>query len=426
MIANNRKYHVMHIVDSLEVGGMENGVVNLANNINKELFTFSICCLSHPGTLSKRIKDENIEVISLSWRGGFSPSLFFKLARVFREQKVDIIHTHGWLTLVYSVVASRIARTPVLINGEHGIFYLDKLRRKIAYKFISLLVDRYIVVSYSLENELANILNIGKDKIITIPNGVDLIKFSTLRHEEVAALRLELGIPASSLVIGTLGRLEPQKNVEMLIRVFANICRDDENLHCVLIGDGYLRENLENLTLQLGVSSKVHFVGRVDNPHQMISMLDLFVSASFLEGMSNAILEAMACGKPIVATTVGDNDKLIEMDGNGFLVPFEQSQSLEKAIIIAMECRKPIATNDVSDNVQHGAMMLKGFSETARQSLELEKAIKNLLSNREMRQRFGERSRLIVEEKYDIQKMILRYQEIYLQIIAKKRSAYDL
>ena len=400
-----KKLHVMHVVDSLETGGMENGIVNLANLINKECFTFSICCLSHPGKLSKRISDDSVSVVALGWSRGFQFDLFMKLAKIFKEQRVDIIHAHGWQTLIYSAVASLISGVPVLINGEHGTFRLEKFRRRFAYKIISYIVDRYVTVSFSLEKELAKILSARRAKCVTIPNGVDLHKFSHLSEKDAERIKSELLIPPTSSIIGSVGRLEPQKNIEELLHVFSNLCRDNENLHCVLIGEGFLKESLEKLASQLGVRKKVHFVGRVDNPHQLISILDLFVSTSFLEGMSNVILEAMACGKPIVATDAGDNDKLIDVGRNGFVVVAKNSIALEKAIRLLPDT--PIYYRD---NLYDRQIF--------------EKFIKLLLADKAMRKRFGERSRAIVEEKFDVMKMINRYEEIYIETIAIKRGIF--
>ena len=380
---SSKKYHVMHVVDSLEVGGMENGVVNIANHIDKEQFRISVCCLSHPGRLSTRIKDGDIAIISLGWSGGFSLKLIFELARVFNKQNVDIIHTHGWQTLIYCSVASLLSGVPVLINGEHGRFHLEKLRRRVAYKIISTMVDKYVTVSKSLENKLVMILPAASRKVVTIPNGVDLLKFVPQTKDAAESIKSGLGLPATSLVIGHVGRLEPVKNHQMLLNAFASLCREFENLHCVLIGDGILRSSLENLVKQLGVSDRVHFIGRVENPHQLMPIFDVFVSTSLNEGMSNVILEAMACGKPIVATDVGDNGKLVEASGNGFLVQVEDSTLLESSI-------------------------------------------KLLLTDKDLNQRFGVRSRNLVEEKFGIMNMVSSYQETYLEAIVKKRGPHDL
>lgn len=377
------KYHVMHIVESLEVGGMENGIVNLANHIDKKRFKFSICCLSHPGCLSERLDDDSIEVISLNWRGGFSPRLFFELARVFKKRNVDIVHTHGWLTLIYGSIASIFSGGLSLINGEHGTFHLDNRRRRIAYRVISKCVQRYVAVSYSLENKLEKILNFCKKKITCIPNGVDVRKFAPLCGEELAAIKSRFGVPNSAFIIGSVGRLEPVKNYEMLLNVFANLSRADTGIYCVLIGDGSLRESLESLAAQLGITEKVRFTGKVGDPHQVMTILDLFVSTSFSEGMSNTIIEAMACGIPIIATDVGDSGRLVEEGGNGFIVKSEDSFALINAI-------------------------------------------KLLVSDNEMHKSFGKRSRVIAENEYDIMKMVSRYQEMYIQSIMNKRVIYDL
>ena len=369
----------MHVVDSLEFGGMENGVVNIANYIDKDKFKFSICCLSHPGKLSGRIKDDDVSIISLGLSGGFRPKLFFQLANIFYKQKVDVVHTHGWQTLIYSSIAAFIARVPVLINGEHGKFHLDEPRRRVAYKIISKMVDRYITVSHSLKLELMSLLDGDKDRITIIPNGVDLKKFSSLSADEVSKCKSKLGIPINALVIGSVGRLEPVKNYQMLLSAFANLSRDEAFLHCVLIGDGILRRDLENLAFQLGVSEKVHFTGIIDNPHNIVPIFDVFVMTSINEGMSNAILEGMACGKAIVATDVGDNGKLVEDGVNGFLVKSMDAPALESSI-------------------------------------------KLLLTDKGLRQSAGNRSRSIVAEQFDIKKMVTSYQDNYLQAIIEIRG----
>jgi glycosyltransferase involved in cell wall biosynthesis len=165
----------------------------------------------------------------------------------------------------------------------------------------------------------------------------------------------------------------------MLLRVFAKLSKDNVDIHCILIGDGSLKAKLEELALQLEVNGRIHFTGKVDNPNRLMSILDLFVSTSFSEGMSNTILEAMACGKPIVATDVGDSGKLVDDGHNGFLVQSEDSIGLEKAIRL-------------------------------------------ILVDKNMLKKCGENSRKIAEQKFDITKMVDRYQDIYFQSIADKRG----
>jgi sugar transferase (PEP-CTERM/EpsH1 system associated) len=371
------KHHVMHLVESLEVGGMENGVVNLANLIDKERFKLSVCCLSHPGSLSQKLDPAEVAVFSLNWKGGVSPALFFQLARHFRDAEVQVVHTHGWLTLLYGSVAALLARVPVLINGEHGTFHLDNFRRRATYRALSFLVHRYVAVSFSLEQKLRRIIAHGRERILCIPNGVDVQRFSPRSEAEVAALRSSLGLPAGALVIGSVGRLEPVKNYQMLLRVFARLSLEEATLQCVLVGDGSLREALAGLARELGVADRVHFTGKVDQPHQAMHLLDLFVSSSLSEGMSNTILEAMACGMPVVATEVGDSGHLVREGETGFLVPSEDAPGLEHAI-------------------------------------------KKVLSNAVLRREMGTRARASAVESYGISRMIDRYQELYFKSISEK------
>jgi len=371
MKTGKRTYHVVHVVQSLDVGGMENGIVNLASLIDKDRFSVSICCLSHAGSLAERIKDDRVDIFCMNWESGFTPQLFVTMAREFRARNVDIVHTHGWLSFIYGSVACKLAGISALINGEHGTFNLESTRRKIAYKLLCNVTDKFLTVSYSLKEELKKNLRIPEGKIITIPNGVDSDRFLPGCPAEIADIKSQIGIPATAQVIGTVGRLEHVKNHEMLLRAFCELSYEFPCLHCLLVGDGSLRCSLEKLARELGIQERVHFLGSMDNPQDLIPVFDVFALTSFSEGMSNTILEAMSCAKAIVASDVGGNTELVNDGYNG--------------IIIA------------SGNAE-----------------ELRNALRTLLKEEVKRNLFGENSRKIIDKKYNISTMISGYEKVYV------------
>jgi len=378
-VRDHKKHHVVHLVESLEVGGMENGVVNLVSRMDRERFAVSICCLSHPGALAAKLEGSDIPLFTLGWLSGFRPRIITALARELTLRKADVVHTHGWLTLVYGAFACKLAGVPALINGEHGTFHLDQPRRKLAYRLLSLLVTKFLTVSYSLRDQLVDVLHIPIGKIVTIPNGVDAGKFSPRSHAHIRQVKEKLGIPVAAQVIGSTGRLEPVKNYDMLLRAFARIRPEFPQLRCLLIGDGSRRRHLEQLASELGIAEAVIFLGKVNNPYDILPVLDVFVLTSFSEGMSNTILESMACAKPVVATDVGGNREMV-MDGrNGILVESGNVPQLAEALAVLLRDEGKIAL-------------------------------------------YGSNSRKIVEENYSISSMVSAYEAVYADILRAVRK----
>jgi len=376
MKTSSHKYHVVHVVQSLDVGGMENGIVNIANIINKDKFKLTICCLSHKGALANRIVDNGVSLICMDWKGGVDLNLFWSLAKIFRDIGADIVHTHGWLSFVYGAVASKLSGIKVLINGEHGTFNLDKTRRIIAYRLLSLFVSKFLTVSLSLKAELKKTLFIRDEKIVTIPNGVDAEKFRPRSSEEIQTVKRSIGIPVTAKVIGSVGRLEPVKNYEMLIQAFQELYKEFPRLYCIFIGEGSCRARLENLADSLGIKERVLFLGKMNEPQDALPVMDIFVLTSFSEGMSNTILEAMACSIPVVATNVGGNSEMVTKEINGYLVD--------------------------SGNI-----------------IQLCNCIRVLLTEDSRRLEYGANSRNIVKNEYELNKMVSKYENVYLELMGK-------
>ena len=368
----------MHVVESLEVGGMENGIVNIVNHIDNIRFDPFICCLSNAGELSNRITNKNVSIITLNWKGGFQPKLFFDLMELFRKEKIDIVHSHGWLTFLYSSIASKMARVPVLINGEHGNFHFEKPIRIFTYKTLAILVDKFLAVSLSLKEELHGLTNIALSRIKVIPNGVDLDKFSPGRPGELKMLKKEVGLPEDSIIIGAVGTLKPSKNQDVLLRVMAVLKDQFKDVYCVLVGDGPCRAKLGAQARTLGIKDRVFFTGYVDDVPIYLKIMDIIVLNSSSEGMSNAILEAMSCETAVVATDIGGNKELVEEGSNGYIIQPTDDAQVE--------------------------------------------AIKGLLLDHTKMNAFGEKSRKIVESKFSLHGMVNNYEIAYSECMQKKRG----
>lgn len=322
-----QKIKVMHLMLSLEIGGMENGVVNILRHIRKDIFKNYVCCLERIGALAERIKGCNVSINNMSKKPGFSLSLILKLAKLLRREKIDILHTHCWATLVYGFAAAKIARTPIVIHGEHGIFNLDYTRRRKLYTMIINNIDQILTVSESLKTEIISTIKISNSNVRSIINGVDTDKFSPGDSETI---KKKFGFQKTDIIIGSVGRLEKIKNYNALIKCIAMF--DEPSIKGLLIGDGPARSELEGLVKDLGIEDRFFFLGKRTDVNKGMLIFDVFVSSSLSEGLSNTILEAMASGIPVVATNVGGNPEIVYEGETGYLVNPNNLEAMKSAL----------------------------------------------------------------------------------------------
>lgn len=372
------KIKIMHIMQSLEIGGLENGVVNLVNNMNKELFELSICCIHEEGAFKKRIKN-NVKIICLHEGEGFKWLLPFKLAKLFKEEKPDIVHTHGWgQGSLYGIIGARLAMVPVVINGEHGSFFL-KPQQIYVQRILSSLCNTTLSVSESLKKEIVKKLCINAFKIIPIPNGVDTTIFTGNYNSSGLKRKIskESGIiiEENNFIVGNIGSLKPQKNQIFLLKALKKINEDKQisNIKVLFIGNGPYKKRLEQYVVNNALNNQVIFLGERNDISKLLSIIDVLVLTSIprCEGLSNVILEAMSSEVPVISTKSIGSIELI-MDGlNGFLVEHEDVQNLVNKLKLLV----------------YNPILLKKMGYNARQ---------------------------FVCEKYSIEKMISSYEKTYL------------
>lgn len=255
----------------------------------------------------------------------------FRMARIFRRLRPDIVHTRNW-TCIDAILGARLAGVPHVIHGEHGREAVDPtganhLRRRVR-RLLAPLVSQFVTVSRDLARWLVEDVGVPARKVRTIYNGVDTVRFKPGDRE---AARAALGIPSGWGVVGTVGRLDPVKDQAGLIRAFAALAPRRPCM-LVIVGDGPLRSELEDLRRQLGLEDRVRILGDRQDIPQILQALDCFVLPSIGEGISNAVLEAMATALPVVATRVGGNVELVEHDATGLLIEVRQPAALVRAL----------------------------------------------------------------------------------------------
>lgn len=332
---------VLHVLLSLEPGGLENGVVNVINRLDRDRFASSVCCLKHAGEFARRIEDPRVDIHELHWRGGNDPRLALRLAGLLRRTRPDIVHTRNAEPFFYGFAGAKLARAQALVHSEHGRKFDDRPARFAVQRWMSRHTDAIFAVSGQLKSDLVRHIGIPEAAVEVLHNGVDLSRFDTAARASASAparpreaLRREWGVPDGALVVGSVGRLVAVKNYALLLRAVASSGLD---LHLVLAGEGPERPALTALAASLGIASRVHLLGHSNDVDRVLGAFDVFVLPSFSEGMSNTLLEAMAAGVPPVASDVGGNGEIVRDGVDGRLFPSDDEPAL-RACLVAL-CR---------------------------------------------------------------------------------------
>lgn len=315
---------IAHVVHHFGTGGMENGMVNLINRLPQEHYRHAIICLAGHGEFKQRIQNPNVEFYDLGKRPGHDLSWYFKLYRLLRALRPDILHTRNLSTLEAQFVGA-LARVPKRVHGEHGrdVFDLEGKNRKynLLRKAARRAIHRYIAVSRDLAGWLQVTVGVPEARISQIYNGVDRDRF----HPRQAA-RPDLGRPeffaGATCVIGSIGRMAAVKDYPTLARAFIHLCEqsaDAAGLRLIIVGEGFARAECRALIDAAGLSAQVWLPGDRNDTPDWLRAFDVFVLPSLGEGISNTILEAMSTGLPVVGSRVGGTPELVKEGETGMM-----------------------------------------------------------------------------------------------------------
>lgn len=288
---------------------------------------------------------------------------FLDIGRIIKKISPEIVHTHSSKAGLLGRLAAKLARVPIVVHTPHGhVFfgYFGPFKTKIFIileRLVSRITDRIIALTNKEKEDYIKFKIANEDKFDVIYSGIELDKFKELSEDKKQNLIKELGIPEKSLIIGTVGRLVPVKGHEFLIKAAKYIISKYPEAFFVFTGDGPLEQNLKKQALELGINNNIIFLGWRSDVSKIISVYDIFVLPSLNEGMGRVLAEAMALGKPIVASNVGGIPDLVTHGKNGFLVPARNSEKLAKYIQILIEDKEKKEKMG-----QTGKEMVKNFS----------------------------------------------------------------
>jgi glycosyltransferase involved in cell wall biosynthesis len=310
---------IVQVVLSLGRGGLESLAVDLACALKQRGLRPVIVALDAGGPLEERLKDAGIDYAILGGRRLWDPGFHITFARLLRRLRATVVHTHMFAPLLHALPATRIARIKRLVHTEHSFEYLESRRDlQLALSIMSRLTDQFTVVGQRMQPFYLEAIGVAPEKFRVIVNGVDVAPRGG--QAERAAIRAELRLPQHAVVVGTAGRLAPEKNIELLLRASAVVLASGVPIHVVVLGEGECRAELEQLAVKLGIGDAVSFLGWRNDVKRVLGALDVYALTSHSEGLPIAVLEGMAAELPVISTVVGDMPFLVRDGETGFLI----------------------------------------------------------------------------------------------------------
>jgi L-malate glycosyltransferase len=366
-------FRVLQVVLSLNPGGTERLVLELVRRLHREI-PMGVCCLDDAGSWGEGLRAEGIDVVALGRSSGFRPALGRRVGEAAAAHRADIIHCHHYSPFVYASLARLWHRQSAVVFTEHG--RLSDSGPSAKRRLANSLLSRSQYAAYAVSAELRDhIIEEGfpRDRVGVIYNGIDIGPRPAAASRP--ALRKALGASDDTVVVGTVARLDPVKDLRRLIRALSLLPSDPATI-LAIIGDGPERQMLEDEVAALGLADRVRFLGQRDDAREWLAGCDVYVNSSISEGVSLTILEAMAACLPVVATAVGGTPEVLDSTC-ARLVPPRSEEALAGAIA-------------------------------------------ELAQNAKVRARLGHAGRVRVEERFTIDRMVNEYRNVYCGLASKR------
>lgn len=326
---------VLQVVDKFSIDGQSiHGVARLmswwTNVIDQEYFEMSILGLRAPSEAGRYIEKQGGQVF-YSDHSRLNPKSLLDIVKVARQTGADILHLHGYKSCTLGRIAGALLNTPVVLH-EHAAFPTIPAYQQVADWLLAVLNDRVVVNCESVAEFCVEQRSMDPENIEVIFNGIPLDKFRDVPRKAAEEVANELGIETAAPIVGTVARLDDQKGVRYLLRAVSSIKADVPGTKVLIIGDGNLREELEEEAERLGIAEDVIFTGERRDVPRFYKLMDVKVISSLYEGTTLTVFEAMAAGTPVVATTVDGVEEVIEDGSTGILIPPRDPQSIAEAV----------------------------------------------------------------------------------------------
>ncbi len=355
----------MHVISSGGMYGAEAVILNLSHAMNSAGDTGVVASFSNAShQLHDRALAENLSSLLLPCRGQFSPATLHAIRDAVRQHGVDVVHAHGYKADLYAWAALRGSGIPLVstchtwYDNDLAVRIYGALDRRVLRSFA-----RVVAVSAQVERQLLH-SGVATERICRIRNGIDLDPYTAIAQQRAS------GKGGSGLTVGLVGRLAPEKGVDLFLTAAASVAEFMPNVNFVVVGEGAERSKLQRQIQQLGLHDRVRLLGHQHAMPPVYAQMDLLVSASRQEGLPVALLEGMASGLPLVATAVGEVPTLVLPGTTGLLVKAGDTAALAAAML-------------------------------------------QLLESSDSRCAMGQNARMLIEEKFSVTRMAAEYSDVY-------------
>jgi glycosyltransferase involved in cell wall biosynthesis len=371
------KIKLLQIVEDLKVGGLERVIASIASGLNEDDFETEIWCLANGGSIADELIVKGFKVKVLGLTSYHQPANIFRLARMMRQERFHIIHTHGYFASTFGRLAAIIGGIPLIFTHVHSAYYEYSKRHHLTEKILSKFTEKIICVSKAVQDFVVNIEGISNRKTCIIYNGSDISSVA-VTYEADDDMEVISNLDGNNVVIIIVASLTENKGHRFLLEAVKLLIENEKKVQVLIVGDGPLRVDLGEYAQALGVTSRVIFTGQRNNVVPLLKVSDIFVLPSIRrEGLSIAVIEAMAADLPVVGTSVGGLPEQIEDQINGFVV-------------------KPC------------------------DSYELYCALKRLVDEKSLRKQMGLQGRKIYEERFTPSIMNRQIEELYAQALERR------
>jgi len=330
---NGRPLRVLRVIDRLSYGDRLHGAGRVWLN---SLPAFGSgcevipCVLRLPASIEERFAQEGIRLWNLK-KSRFDPFTIVTFCRLIRRERVDMLHLEGYGASTFGRIAGILTGTPAVIH-LHDMYAATPSYVRWCDWWLAPATARVVAVSQGVAEACATRLHIPRERIAVIPNAIPVGWAQPVAVERLEPLRRTLGISDGSRVIGTVAHLQAEKDVPSLLQAIAHLRAAGWDCHVVVVGEGPDRAQLEELIAQLGLVGRAHLVGFQVDVRPYLALMEVAVFSSLSEGCPNTLLEAMAMGRPIVATAARGIKELIRDGDNGLMVPVRDAQAIAQAV----------------------------------------------------------------------------------------------
>lgn len=328
---------VLHLITELDVGGAQQALYRLLSGLDRQKYQPVVACLYNgDGSVAEQIRQLGVRVVDLKMQPKWRLDAIWRLSRLIRQEKPIILHAWMIHANILGRIVGRINRVPVVIISRRTQD-LDGFGREWVNRQLSGWSDATITVSNCVRQIEIDRSRTDPAKVVTIHNGIDAGRYDQIDPSARARIRREFNTPVEALVIASVGRFHPVKGFADLLAAMQLVHARFPDVILWLVGDGELRADLEAQARQLGLGGVVVFAGmRADVP-EVLTAVDIFALASHVEGMPNAVLEAMAASLPVVTTQVGGVPEVVADGQTGLLVPPKDADALAQALFTLVE-----------------------------------------------------------------------------------------